>query len=63
MEVLYQKAIEYANLQPTDEVIDAYCGIGTISLSLAQYVHKAVSYTHLFTGKSRMLFNWKSFNG
>lgn len=40
VEVLYQKAIEYANLQPTDEVIDAYCGIGTISLSLAQYVHK-----------------------
>lgn len=38
VEVLYSKAIEYANLRPTDYVIDAYCGIGTISLSLAQYV-------------------------
>ena len=27
-------------MKPTDIVIDAYCGIGTISLSLAQYVKK-----------------------
>lgn len=40
VEVLYQKAIEFAQLKPTDIVIDAYCGIGTISLSLAQYVKK-----------------------
>lgn len=40
VEYLYQKAIEYAQLKPTDEVIDAYCGIGTISLSMAKYVHK-----------------------
>lgn len=40
VEVLYQKAIDFANLQPTDEVIDAYCGIGTISLSLAKHVHR-----------------------
>lgn len=38
VEVLYQKAIEYAQFQPTDIVIDAYCGIGTIALSLASYV-------------------------
>ncbi len=35
---LYSKAIEYADFKPTDIVIDAYCGIGTISLSLAKYV-------------------------
>lgn len=40
VEQLYQKAIEFADLKPTDEVIDAYCGIGTISLSMAKYVEK-----------------------
>ena len=40
VEHLYQKAIAFAELKSTDEVIDAYCGIGTISLSMAQYVKK-----------------------
>ncbi|ASS74204.1 23S rRNA (uracil(1939)-C(5))-methyltransferase RlmD [Tumebacillus algifaecis] len=35
-EVLYGKALEYANLSGSETVIDAYCGIGTISLFLAQ---------------------------
>ena len=39
-EVLYQKSIKLANLKPTDNVIDAYCGIGTITLSLSSYVEK-----------------------
>ena len=30
--VLTDKAVEYANLTGKEEVIDAYCGIGTISL-------------------------------
>jgi 23S rRNA (uracil1939-C5)-methyltransferase len=34
--VLYDKALEYAGLNGTETVIDAYCGIGTISLFLAQ---------------------------
>ncbi|WAA09175.1 23S rRNA (uracil(1939)-C(5))-methyltransferase RlmD [Fervidibacillus albus] len=34
--VLYEKALEYANLSGKETVIDAYCGIGTISLFLAQ---------------------------
>lgn len=34
--VLYEKALEYADLQGNETVIDAYCGIGTISLFLAQ---------------------------
>ncbi|MEX2460645.1 MAG: 23S rRNA (uracil(1939)-C(5))-methyltransferase RlmD, partial [Paenibacillaceae bacterium] len=34
--VLYSKALEYANLTGKETVIDAYCGIGTISLFLAQ---------------------------
>ena len=33
---LYEKALEYANLDGTQTVWDLYCGIGTISLFLAQ---------------------------
>ncbi|MFD1773557.1 23S rRNA (uracil(1939)-C(5))-methyltransferase RlmD [Paenibacillus rhizophilus] len=36
-EVLYGKTVEYAGLTGTETVIDAYCGIGTISLFLAQH--------------------------
>lgn len=35
-EVLYGKALEFAELSGEEIVIDAYCGIGTISLFLAQ---------------------------
>ncbi|EQE29109.1 23S rRNA (uracil-5-)-methyltransferase RumA [Clostridioides difficile F480] len=38
--VLYDKALEYANLNDTDTVFDIYCGIGTISLFLAQKAKK-----------------------
>ena len=37
-EKLYQTAIDFAELKATDTVIDAYCGIGTIGLSLADKV-------------------------
>lgn len=36
-EVLYGKTVEYAGLTGNETVIDAYCGIGTISLFLAQH--------------------------
>ena len=35
-EVLYQTALDFADLKETDTVIDAYCGIGSISLALAK---------------------------
>ncbi len=35
-EVLYDKALEYAGLTGNEQVADVYCGIGTISLYLAQ---------------------------
>ncbi|WP_262679062.1 23S rRNA (uracil(1939)-C(5))-methyltransferase RlmD [Paenibacillus sp. J5C2022] len=34
---LYRKAVEYAGLTGKERVIDAYCGIGTISLFLARH--------------------------
>lgn len=39
-EVLYNKAMEYAQLTGAETVIDAYCGTGTISLYLAQKARK-----------------------
>jgi len=35
-EILYNKTLEYAAATGTETIIDAYCGIGTISLFLAQ---------------------------
>ena len=37
---LYEKALSYANLQGDETVWDLYCGIGTISLFLAQKARK-----------------------
>ena len=38
-EVLYQTAIDFADLNKDDIAIDAYCGIGTIGQSFARGVH------------------------
>lgn len=35
-EALYRKALDYAGLTGSETVIDAYCGVGTISLFLAR---------------------------
>lgn len=37
-EILYNKAVEFADLNGSEDVIDAYCGIGTISLVVAEHV-------------------------
>jgi len=39
-EVLYNKALEYADLKGDEVVFDLYCGIGTISLFLARSAKK-----------------------
>lgn len=39
-ERLYKTAIELAKLNKKDKVIDAYCGIGSIALSLAKKVYR-----------------------
>ena len=39
-EKLYMKAIEFAEVDKNDICIDAYCGIGTISIMIAPYVKK-----------------------
>ena len=40
VEKLYSKAIEFAEFDKDDTIIDAYCGIGTIALSCANKVKK-----------------------
>lgn len=35
-EVLYNKAMDFAGLSPKDQVLDAYCGIGTIGIVAAK---------------------------
>lgn len=39
-EILYNKALEYADLKGEETVFDAYCGIGTISLFLSKKAKK-----------------------
>ncbi len=39
-EVLYRKAIEYADLQGQETLLDLYCGIGTIGIFASQKVKK-----------------------
>lgn len=41
-EILYQKALEFANLTGVETVLDAYCGTGTITLFLAKQARKAI---------------------
>lgn len=35
--VLYQTAIQFAGLKPTDTLLDAYCGVGTIGLAASPH--------------------------
>ena len=43
-ELLYKKAIEYADLSIDDTVLDAYSGIGTIGLSTANDVKRVIGF-------------------
>lgn len=41
-EILYQKAIDQLNLTGNEQVLDMYCGIGTIGMSLARKVKQVI---------------------
>ncbi len=41
-EILYSKAIEMAGFEGYERVIDAYCGIGTIGIIVAQHVRSVI---------------------
>ncbi|MBA3602072.1 MAG: 23S rRNA (uracil(1939)-C(5))-methyltransferase RlmD [Parachlamydiaceae bacterium] len=40
--LLYSKAVEFANLDGTEIVLDAYCGVGTLSLFFAKHAKKVL---------------------
>ena len=40
--VLYEKALEFADIGKEDVVLDLYCGIGTISLFMARHAKKVI---------------------
>jgi len=42
MEKLYNLALEKGNIKPTDTLIDAYCGVGTISIFASKYAKKVI---------------------
>lgn len=42
MKKLYNKALEYAELNGTDTVFDLYCGVGSISLYMAKKAKKVI---------------------
>ena len=42
VEVLYSKAIDAANLSKDEEVLDAYCGIGTIGLIASKHAKRVI---------------------
>lgn len=41
-EKLYQKVIDLLNLNQQQVVLDTYCGIGTIGMTIAPHVHKVI---------------------
>ena len=41
-ERLYSKAMEYANLNKNETLLDLYCGVGTIGLTMAGSVKKLI---------------------
>ena len=41
-EVLYNKAIEFANLKKDDILCDLYCGIGTIGITMATFCREVI---------------------
>lgn len=61
-EVLYNKVVEFANLKGSETVIDAYCGIGTISLFLAKNVKKVYGVEIVEPAIKDAIFNAKENN-
>lgn len=41
-EKMYSKALEYASLTGQEQVLDAYCGVGTLSLFFAKHAKKVI---------------------
>lgn len=58
-EVLYKKTLEFADLKGDETVLDAYCGIGTISLYIAGYCKKVYGVEYNKEAIKDAIFNAK----
>ena len=41
-ELMYKKVLEFADIQKNDIVLDAYCGVGAISVFMAEHAQKVI---------------------
>lgn len=58
-EILYKKTLEFADLKGDKTVLDAYCGIGTISLYIAGYCKKVYGVEYNKEAIKDAIFNAK----
>ena len=40
--LMYEKLLEFADIQKNDTVLDAYCGVGAISIFISEYAEKVI---------------------
>ena len=59
MEIIYNKAVEFAKFSKNDVVIDAYSGIGSISIFIAKYVKEVISVELNKTAHQNAIINAK----
>ena len=62
VETLYRKAIELASLSKEDRVLDAYCGTGTIGISLSSKVKEVIGIENNPSAIKDAFFNKKRNN-
>ena len=58
-EVLYKNAIDLANIQNTDVVLDAYCGVGTIGILSAEKAKKVIGVELVKDAVDNAIYNAK----
>lgn len=58
-EKLYQKAIELANIEKSDTVLDAYCGVGTIGIIASKLAKKVIGVELVKDAVDNAIYNAK----
>ena len=61
-EKLYEKVIEYLEPQKTDQVLDLYCGTGSIGICIASYVKSVLGVENVQSSVENAILN-KGLNG
>lgn len=61
-EILYKNAITLANIKPTDTVLDAYCGVGTIGILASSNAKKVIGVELVKDAVDNAIYNAKMNN-